>query len=67
MTPTTPAPSGRGATVTLSSWASTRGITGERWTLSFAGRAVVTRATEQESRRYAREMGWVVVVGGQEL
>lgn len=51
--------------LTLTRWWSERSITGERWTLSFEGRPVVTRGTELECRRYAREMGWVVVREGQ--
>ena len=52
--------------VTLSRWRSERGITGERWTLEYAGAAVQTFATELQARRFAKAMGWRVVVEGQE-
>lgn len=51
--------------LTLSHWWSWRGITGDRWTLSFGGVSRVTRPTELECRRYAREMGWVVRIEDQ--
>lgn len=46
--------------LTLHHWLSTRGITGDRYTLLHEGRAVITRGTELEARRYAREMHWTV-------
>lgn len=44
--------------VTLHSWRSA--IWGDRYTLLFEGRAVITRGTELEARRYAKSMGWTV-------
>ena len=33
---------------------------GDRWSLVYEDRALVTRGTEFEARQYAREMGWQV-------
>jgi hypothetical protein len=54
MTTKPPAPT----RVTLSHWTSR--AFGDRWTLTYQDRAVITRSTEAEARQAARECGWVV-------
>lgn len=38
-------------------------VYGERWTLSYEERTVVTRGTEFEARAMAKAMRWQVTVG----
>ncbi len=35
-------------------------VYGDRWTLVADDRAIITRGTELEARRYAKDAGWVV-------
>ena len=44
--------------VTLDHWH--HAVFGERWSLRYEDRALVTRGTELEARRCARELGWLV-------
>lgn len=44
--------------VQLEHWRSAR--FGERWSLMYEGKARITRGSEFEARRAAREYGWVV-------